>query len=323
MTDTNNNIPVQNTSWETAPATNKPRSLDSLEQLETESIHIFREIAAQFEKPALLFSGGKDSITLVHLARKAFAPGKIPFPLVHIDTGHNFPEALAFRDELTKEVNATLVVRKVEDTIKQKNLTEPKGKFASRNWLQTHTLLDTIEEFKFDACIGGARRDEEKARAKERIFSVRDEFGQWNPKLQRPELWNTYNGRIHKGENVRVFPISNWTELDIWNYIRKENIALPSIYFTHEREVIEHEGQLVAVSEFIQIEESDVILRKQVRYRTVGDMTCTAAVESNAATLDEVINEIISTRISERGETRIDDKVTEAAMEDRKKNGYF
>ena len=297
--------------------------LDYLEQLEAESIYIFREVVAQFEKPALLFSGGKDSITLVHLARKAFAPGKIPFPLVHIDTGHNFPEALAFRDELAKEVNANLVVRKVEDTIKQKNLTEPKGKFASRNWLQTHTLLDTIEEFKFDACIGGARRDEEKARAKERIFSVRDEFGQWNPKLQRPELWDTYNGRIHKGENVRVFPISNWTELDIWNYIRKENISLPSIYFTHEREVIEHEGQLVAVSDYIQIEETDVILKKQVRYRTVGDMTCTAAVESNASTLDEVINEIISTRISERGETRIDDKVTEAAMEDRKKNGYF
>jgi sulfate adenylyltransferase subunit 2 len=297
--------------------------LDYLEQLEAESIYIFREVVAQFEKPALLFSGGKDSITLVHLAKKAFAPGKIPFPLVHIDTGHNFPEALAFRDELAKEVNANLVVRKVEDTIKQKNLTEPKGKFASRNWLQTHTLLDTIEEFKFDACIGGARRDEEKARAKERIFSVRDEFGQWNPKLQRPELWDTYNGRIHKGENVRVFPISNWTELDIWNYIRKENIPLPSIYFTHEREVIEHEGQLVAVSDFIQIDESDVILKKQVRYRTVGDMTCTAAVESKASTLDEVISEIISTRISERGETRIDDKVTEAAMEDRKKNGYF
>lgn len=297
--------------------------LDYLEQLEAESIYIFREVVAQFEKPALLFSGGKDSITLVHLAKKAFAPGKIPFPLVHIDTGHNFPEALAFRDELAKEVNANLVVRKVEDTIRQKNLTEPKGKFASRNWLQTHTLLDTIDEFKFDACIGGARRDEEKARAKERIFSVRDEFGQWNPKLQRPELWDTYNGRIHKGENVRVFPISNWTELDIWNYIRKENIPLPSIYFTHEREVIAHEGQLVAVSDFIQIDETDVILKKQVRYRTVGDMTCTAAVESRAATLDEVINEIISTRISERGETRIDDKVTEAAMEDRKKNGYF
>ena len=297
--------------------------LDYLEQLEAESIHIFREVAAQFEKPGLLFSGGKDSITLVHLARKAFAPGKIPFPLVHIDTGHNFPEALEFRDALAAQVNATLVVRKVEDTIKQKNLTEPKGKFASRNWLQTYTLLDTIEEFKFDACIGGARRDEEKARAKERIFSVRDEFGQWNPKLQRPELWNTYNGRIHKGENVRVFPISNWTELDIWNYIRKEKIDLPSIYFAHDRDVIEHEGQLVAVSDFIQIDETDTVLRKKVRYRTVGDMTCTAAVESSANTLDEVINEIISTRISERGETRIDDKVTEAAMEDRKKNGYF
>ena len=297
--------------------------LDYLEQLEAESIHIFREIAAQFEKPALLFSGGKDSITLVHLAQKAFAPGKIPFPLVHIDTGHNFQEALDFRDWLADEVGATLIVRKVEDTIKEKNLTEPKGKFASRNWLQTHTLLDTIEEYKFDACIGGARRDEEKARAKERIFSVRDEFGQWNPKLQRPELWNTYNGRIHKGENVRVFPISNWTELDIWNYIRKENIDLPSIYFAHDRDVIEHEGQLVAVSDFIQLEETDVILKKQVRYRTVGDMTCTAAVESNAFTLDDVIKEIIATRISERGETRIDDKVTEAAMEDRKKNGYF
>jgi sulfate adenylyltransferase subunit 2 len=297
--------------------------LDYLEQLEAESIHIFREIAAQFERPALLFSGGKDSITLVHLARKAFAPGKIPFPLVHIDTGHNFQEALDFRDALAKEVNATLVVRKVGDTIKQKGLTEPKGKFASRNWLQTYTLLDTIEEFKFDACIGGARRDEEKARAKERIFSVRDEFGQWNPKLQRPELWNIYNGRIHKGENVRIFPISNWTELDIWNYIRKEKIPLPSIYFAHDRKVIRHDGQLVAVSDFIQLDESDEVLMRRVRYRTVGDMTCTAAVESNASTLDEVIEEIIATRISERGETRIDDRVTEAAMEDRKKNGYF
>lgn len=297
--------------------------LDYLEELETESIHIFREIAAQFERPALLFSGGKDSITMVHLARKAFAPGPIPFPLVHIDTGHNFPEALDFRDALAKEVNTRLIVRRVEDTIKAKNLTEPKGKFASRNWLQTYTLLDTIEEFGFDACIGGARRDEEKARAKERIFSVRDEFGQWNPKLQRPELWNIYNGRIHKGENVRVFPISNWTELDIWNYIRKERIALPSIYFAHERSVIRHEGQLVAVSDFVHLEPTDEVLTRKVRYRTVGDMTCTAAVESQAATLDEVIEEIIATRISERGETRIDDRVTEAAMEDRKKNGYF
>ena len=297
--------------------------VDYLEQLESESIHILREVAAQFEKPALLFSGGKDSITLVHLAKKAFAPGKIPFPLVHIDTGHNFSEALSFRDWLASEVGATLLVRKVEDTIKQRSLTEPKGKFASRNWLQTYTLLDTIEEFSFDCCIGGARRDEEKARAKERIFSVRDEFGQWNPKLQRPELWNIYNGRIHKGDNVRVFPISNWTELDVWNYIRKEKIDLPSIYFSHDREVIEYEGQLVAVSEFVRIDDTDNVVTKKVRYRTVGDMTCTAAVESSAATLDEVINEIISTRISERGETRIDDKVTEAAMEDRKKGGYF
>jgi len=298
-------------------------TLNYLEQLETESIYIFREVAAQFEKPALLFSGGKDSITLVQLAKKAFAPGKIPFPLVHIDTGHNFPEALVYRDWLAKELNADLIVRKVADTIQSKNLTEQKGKFASRNWLQTYTLLDTIEEFGFDACIGGARRDEEKARAKERIFSVRDEFGQWDPKLQRPELWSIFNGKINKGENVRVFPISNWTELDVWNYIKSEQISLPSIYFSHERDVIEFDGQLIAVSPFIRIDETDVILKKQVRYRTVGDMTCTAAVESLAATLDEVVNEIKATRISERGETRIDDKVTEAAMEDRKKNGYF
>ena len=297
--------------------------LDYLDELESESIHIFREVAGQFEKPALLFSGGKDSITLVHLALKAFRPGKFPFPLVHIDTGHNFPEALQFRDYLAEQIGEKLIVRKVEDTIKAKRLTEQKGKFASRNQLQTYTLLDTIEEFGFDVCIGGARRDEEKARAKERIFSVRDEFGQWDPKLQRPELWNIFNGKIHKGENVRVFPISNWTELDVWNYIRAEEIPLPSIYFTHEREVIEFEGQLIAVSPFIRIDESDVIVKKQVRYRTVGDMTCTAAVESLAATLDEVVNEIKITRISERGETRIDDKVTEAAMEDRKKGGYF
>jgi sulfate adenylyltransferase subunit 2 len=298
-------------------------TLNYLEQLEAESIHILREVAAQFERPALLFSGGKDSITLVQLAKKAFAPGKIPFPLVHIDTGHNFPEALEYRDRFAAEMGATLIVRHVADTIKQKNLTEPEGKFASRNWLQTYTLLDTIEEFGFDACIGGARRDEEKARAKERIFSVRDEFGQWDPKLQRPELWNIFNGKINKGENVRVFPISNWTELDVWNYIRSENIPLPSIYFSHERDVIEFEGQLIAVSPFIRIDESDVIVKKQVRYRTVGDMTCTAAVESLAVTLEEVVNEIKITRISERGETRIDDKVTEAAMEDRKKGGYF
>jgi sulfate adenylyltransferase subunit 2 len=299
------------------------KTLDYLEQLESESIHIFREVAGQFERPALLFSGGKDSIVMVHLALKAFRPGKFPFPLVHIDTGHNFQEALDFRDAMAKEIGEKLIVRSVEDTIKAKHLTEQKGKFASRNALQTYTLLDTIEEFKFDACIGGARRDEEKARAKERIFSVRDEFGQWDPKLQRPELWNTYNGRIHKGENVRVFPISNWTELDIWNYIRREKIALPSIYFAHDREVLEFQGQYVATSKFIQIEEGDKVSVKKVRYRTVGDMTCTAAVESNASTLDDIITEIIATKTSERGETRIDDRVSEAAMEDRKKNGYF
>ena len=297
--------------------------LDYLEQLESEAIHIMREVAGQFERPALLFSGGKDSITLVHLALKAFRPGKFPFPLVHIDTGHNFPEALNFRDSLVASIGEKLIVRKVEDTIHEKNLTEQKGKFASRNALQTYTLLDIIEEFKFDALIGGARRDEEKARAKERIFSVRDEFGQWNPKLQRPELWNIYNGKIHKGENIRAFPISNWTELDVWNYIRRENIALPSIYFSHERDVLEYNGQLVAVSEHMIKEPADVVLRKKVRYRTVGDMTCTAAVESLANNIDEVINEIIATKTSERGETRIDDRVSEAAMEDRKKNGYF
>jgi sulfate adenylyltransferase subunit 2 len=297
--------------------------LDYLGQLESEAIHILREVAGQFEKPALLFSGGKDSITLVHLALKAFRPGKFPFPLLHIDTGHNFPEALAFRDELAANIDEQLIVRKVEDTIEAKGLTEHKGKFASRNALQTYTLLDTIAEFGFDACIGGARRDEEKARAKERIFSVRDEFGQWDPKLQRPELWNTFNGKIHKGENVRVFPISNWTELDIWNYIRKEQIQLPSIYFSHRREVLQHEQQLIALSPFIRIDEGDEIVHRQVRYRTVGDMTCTAAVLSEAGTIDEIISEILATNTSERGETRIDDRASEAAMEDRKKTGYF
>lgn len=294
-----------------------------LDQLEAESIYILREVAGQFERPALLFSGGKDSIVLAHLARKAFFHGRIPFKFVHVDTGHNFPEVLEFRDQLVNQLNVDLVARKVEDTIKSKKLTEAKGKFPSRNWLQTYTLLDTIEEFEFDACIGGARRDEEKARAKERIFSVRDEFGQWDPKLQRPELWNIFNGKIHKGENVRVFPISNWTELDIWNYIRREKIALPSIYFSHEREVVDFNGQWLANSEHVFLEPDDMVTTKKIRYRTVGDMTCTAAVESHAETIDAVIEEIMTTRISERGETRIDDRVTEAAMEDRKKGGYF
>jgi sulfate adenylyltransferase subunit 2 len=298
-------------------------TFDYLDQLESEAIHILREVAGQFERPALLFSGGKDSITLVRLAEKAFRPGKFPFPLVHIDTGHNFPEALQYRDRMVERLGEKLIVGSVEETIREKKLTEPKGKFASRNALQTFTLLDIIEKYEFDACIGGARRDEEKARAKERIFSVRNEFGQWEPKLQRPELWNIYNGKINKGENVRAFPISNWTELDVWNYIRREKIELPSIYFAHERTCISYQDQLVAVSPFITIDAEDEIVKTRVRYRTVGDMTCTAAVESNASTIDEIINEIIATKTSERGETRIDDKVSEAAMEDRKKNGYF
>lgn len=283
-----------------------------------------REVAGQFENPALLFSGGKDSFCLVHLALKAFRPGKLPFPLVHIDTGHNFPEALVLRDNYVNKLGERLIVRKVEDTIKAKKLQDAKGKFPSRNALQTHTLLDVIEEFEFDACIGGARRDEEKARAKERIFSVRDEFGQWDPKMQRPELWNIYNGKINKGENVRIFPISNWTELDVWNYVKRENIELPSIYFTHEREcVVTDTGQLMANSRHLRLDVNDRILKRKVRYRTVGDMTCTAAVESEARTLDDIINEIKFTKISERGATRMDDRISEAAMEDRKKGGYF
>ncbi len=297
---------------------------DYLHELESEAIHIMREVAGQFERPVLLFSGGKDSIVLVHLALKAFRPGKFPFPLLHIDTGHNFMEALQYRDHLVEEINETLIVRYVEDTIKAKKLTEPKGKFASRNALQTYTLLDAIDEFKFDALIGGARRDEEKARAKERVFSVRDEFGQWDPKRQRPELWNIYNGKIHQGENVRAFPISNWTELDVWNYIKREKIELPSIYFSHYREcLLTSQKQLIALSDFIMKQEHDVVVTKQVRYRTVGDMTCTAAVESMASTIDEVIAELIQSNMSERGETRIDDQASEAAMEDRKKSGYF
>jgi sulfate adenylyltransferase subunit 2 len=298
--------------------------MDYLDQLEAEAIYILREVAGQFDRPALLFSGGKDSICLVHLALKAFRPGKFPFPLVHVDTGHNFQEALDFRDNLVKELGENLIVRNVGDTIQQKKLQDAKGKFPSRNALQTYTLLDVIEEFEFDACIGGARRDEEKARAKERVFSVRDEFGQWDPKLQRPELWSIYNGKIDKGENVRVFPISNWTELDVWNYIKREKIELPSIYFTHEREcVLTENGQLMSNNEFLNLDETDVLVTKKVRYRTVGDMTCTAAVESEAYTVDDIIAEIKEAKISERGATRMDDRVSEAAMEDRKKGGYF
>jgi len=294
-----------------------------LDQLEDEAIYILRETAAQFERPALLFSGGKDSITLIHLALKAFRPAKFPFPLVHIDTGHNFPEALVFRDKLVAEIGEKLIVGYVEDSIKKYNLKETQGRFPSRNALQSYTLLDTIQNYEFDACIGGARRDEEKARAKERIFSVRDEFGQWEPKLQRPELWNILNGKIHKGQNVRVFPISNWTELDVWNYIKKHNIELPMLYFAHERECIVHQDKFVAVSDFIQPLPNEVVVKTKVRYRTVGDMTCTAAIPSTASNVDEVINEIIETSISERGQTRLDDQISEAAMEDRKKQGYF
>lgn len=300
------------------------KNKDYLDELEAEAIYILREVAGQFDRPALLFSGGKDSICLVHLALKAFRPGKFPFPLVHVDTGHNFEEAITYRDNLAKQLDEKLIVRYVTDTIAAKKLQDGKGKFPSRNGLQTYTLLDVIEEFEFDACIGGARRDEEKARAKERIFSVRDEFGQWDPKMQRPELWNIYNGKINKGENVRVFPISNWTELDIWNYIKRENIELPSIYFTHEREcILTESGQLMNTNEFVTIEEKDVIVKKKVRYRTVGDMTCTAAIESEAYTVDDIITELKEAKISERGATRMDDRVSEAAMEDRKKGGYF
>jgi sulfate adenylyltransferase subunit 2 len=297
-------------------------NLDYLDELEAEAIHILREVAGQFEKPALLFSGGKDSITLVRLAEKAFRPGKFPFPLVHIDTGHNFQETITYRDEMVKRLDEKLIVGYVQKSIDDGKVVEQKGKNASRNALQTITLLDTIHAHGFDACIGGARRDEEKARAKERIFSVRDEFGQWDPKRQRPELWNIYNGKIHKGENVRVFPISNWTELDVWNYIRREKVKLPSIYFAHDRDCIVRNGQLMAASPFLNMDQDDVVTNVKVRFRTVGDMSCTAAVESDADQIDDIIDEITASKISERG-SRLDDKVSEAAMEDRKKGGYF
>ena len=296
--------------------------MDYLDQLEAEAIAILREVAGHFEKPALLFSGGKDSITLVRLAEKAFRPGKFPFPLVHVDTGHNFPEVIEFRDRLVEKIGEKLIVAHVQDAIDSGKVIEQTGKNASRNPLQTVSLLEVIEQNKFDACIGGARRDEEKARAKERIFSVRDEFGQWDPKRQRPELWNTFNGKIHKGENVRVFPISNWTELDVWNYIKREKIEIPSIYYSHNREVIERNGVWMAAHEFLNMDADDKVYTKSVRFRTVGDMTCTAAVESEKTDIDDIILEISQSKISERG-ARMDDKVSEAAMEDRKKGGYF
>ena len=299
------------------------QSENYLKILEAEAVFVLREAAAQFQKPSLLFSGGKDSTVLVHLALKAFYPSLPPFPVLHIDTGHNFPEALSFRDQLVEKTGLNLFVRKVGDTLSTKNLVEPIGKFPSRNAIQAITLLDAINDFGFDCCVGGGRRDEEKARAKERFFSIRDKNGVWQPHNQRPELWNIYNGKVHKGENVRVFPISNWTEIDIWQYIRREQINIPSLYFTHQRKCVVFNNRLLAWSEFANLDESDQIITKKVRFRTVGDMTCTAAIESNASTIDEVIVEIENSQISERGATRIDDLISDAGMEDRKLRGYF
>jgi sulfate adenylyltransferase subunit 2 len=297
--------------------------LSHLDTLEAESIHIFREVAAEFENPVLLFSGGKDSIVLLRLAEKAFRPAKFPFPIMHVDTGHNFPEVIDFRDRLVDELGERLIVASVQESIDNGRVVEERGPRASRNRLQTTTLLDALEQHVFDAAFGGARRDEERARAKERVFSFRDEFGQWDPKRQRPELWSLYNGRIRKGEHVRVFPISNWTELDVWQYIRTEGLAVPSIYFSHPRQVFSRDGMLYAHSPHVQLIDGEEPFEESVRYRTVGDMTCTGAVRSQATTLEAVVAEIAATRITERGETRADDRVTEAAMEDRKREGYF
>jgi sulfate adenylyltransferase subunit 2 len=297
--------------------------LSQLDVLEAESIHVFREVAAEFERPGLLFSGGKDSIVMLALAEKAFRPAHIPFPVVHIDTGHNFPEVLAFRDRRVAELGIRLVVGSVQESIDDGRQVEQTGRWASRNRLQTMTLLDTIDEQRYDAVFGGARRDEEKARAKERVFSFRDEFGQWDPKNQRPELWNLYNTRIRRGEHIRVFPLSNWTELDIWSYIEREELEIPSIYFAHERRVFERDGILLADNQYITRGDDEPLFTTSVRYRTVGDMTCTGAVASAAGTVQQVIAEVAATRITERGQTRADDRTSEAAMEDRKREGYF
>lgn len=300
----------------------RPR-VSHLDELESEAIHIMREVAAEFERPVLLFSGGKDSIVLLRLAEKAFRPARFPFPIMHVDTGHNFPEALDFRDRRVAELGERLIVASVQESIDKGRVEEEPGHDPSRNRLQTTTLLDAIAEYKFDALFGGARRDEEKARAKERIFSHRDAFGQWDPRAQRPELWSLYNGRLHRGEHMRIFPISNWTELDVWTYIARERLEIPSIYFAHQREVVKRDGMWLAVGPSIHPLEHEQPLWLTVRYRTVGDMSCTGAVESTACTLEEVIAEVATARITERGATRADDAVSEAAMEDRKREGYF
>ena len=295
--------------------------LSHLAALEAESIHIIREVAAEFERPVLLFSGGKDSAVMLRLAEKAFSPARLPFPLMHVDTGHNFPEVLAFRDRRVAELGVQLIVASVPEALESGLVTEPAN--GMRNRIQTPVLLDAVEKYRFDALFGGARRDEEKARAKERVFSFRDEFGQWDPKNQRPELWSVYNGRVHEGESIRVFPLSNWTELDIWHYIAREEIALPGVYFAHDREVLERDGMLYAVNEFIVPRDGERVFTERVRYRTVGDASCTAAVRSDADDVAKVIDEVAATRITERGATRGDDRVSEAAMEDRKREGYF
>lgn len=296
--------------------------MDYLKELESEAIYVIREVAGQFENAAILFSCGKDSITIAHLAKKAFFPAAVPFPLVHIDTGHNFPEVLSFRDSFIRELGVELIVGSVQDSIDKGEIQEKTGKYASRNILQTHVLLKTIERYGFDACIGGARRDEEKARAKERFFSVRNDFGQWDVKRQRPEVSDMLNGRITKGENIRVFPISNWTEVDVWNYIKQENLAVPSIYYSHPRATFERDNLIWPVSDFVRLHEDEPTITRTVRFRTIGDMSCTAAIESGATTLNEIIDEIMNAQISERG-ARIDDKWSESAMELRKVQGYF
>jgi sulfate adenylyltransferase subunit 2 len=299
------------------------RGLTHLDALEAESIFIMREVAAEFERPVLLFSGGKDSIVLLRIAEKAFRPAKFPFPIMHVDTGHNFPEVLDFRDRRVTELGERLIVASVQESIDKGRVREEPGPDPSRNRLQTVTLLDAIEEHGFDSVFGGGRRDEEKARAKERVFSLRDEFGQWEPRSQRPELWNLYNGRIRKGQHMRVFPISNWTEMDVWQYIERERVEVPSIYFAHEREVFKRDGMWLAVNPFLHVRDDEKVEKMVVRYRTVGDMTCTGAVASSAASLDEIVAETAAARITERGATRADDSFSETAMEDRKREGYF